>query len=78
MMNDDGKIIGLKSKACIKFEKEISDMNMFKIHVFMFFVHYNRRSNSCPFKIILGSIEVMPVCLSRAHSSVGVSENILA
>ena len=40
--NDDGKIIGLKCKACIEFEKEISDMNMFKIHVFMFFVHYNR------------------------------------
>ena len=71
--NDDGKIIGLKCKACIEFEKEISDMTMFKIHVFMFFVHYNRRSILCPFKIILGSIEVVPVCLLRAHSSVGVS-----
>ena len=40
--NDDGKIIGLKCKACIEFEKEISDMTMFKIPVFMFFVHYNR------------------------------------
>ena len=70
MMNDDGKIIGLKCKACIEFEKEISDMTMFKIHVFMFFVHYNRLSILCPFKIILGSIEVMPVCLLlRAHGS---------
>ena len=66
--NDDGKIIGLKCKACIEFEKEISDMTMFKIHVFMFFVHYNRLSILCPFKIILGSIEVVPVCLLRAHS----------
>ena len=73
MMNDDGKIIGLKSKACIEFEKEMSDMTMFKIHVFMFFVHYNRLSILCPFKIILGSIEVVPVCLLRAHSSGGVS-----
>lgn len=71
--NDDWKIIGLKCKACIEFEKEISDMTMFKIHVFMFFVHNNRRSILCPFKIILGSIEVVPVCFLRADCSGGVS-----
>ena len=70
--NDDRKIIGLKFKACIEGVKEISDMT-FEVHFFMFFVHYNRRSISCPFKIILGSVEVVPVCLLMAHSSSGVS-----
>ena len=45
------------------------------VHIFIFFVHYYSRSGLCQFRILLGFIEIMPVCLLGAQM-VGISNSL--